>query len=167
LFRVLGEQIAGAEASKKNVAIVVMDLDGFKAANDRFGHLAGNRVLQEVAAGLTACCRVTDFVARLGGDEFVLVLPDVGDAEVAAILERIEHLGPEAGRMACGEPLISISSGVACYPRDGADPETLLERADNLMYQCKKLSKMRRATDRSPLAVLAEARAPVLQLTVR
>jgi len=119
----------------------VLDLDGFKQANDLYGHVTGNRVLQEIANGLKDCCRRTDHVARLGGDEFVLVLPEADSACVAAVLQRIRDLGPQAGMKVCGTPLITISSGVATYPADGVDPEILLEKADLSMYEAKKQAK--------------------------
>ena len=144
LFRLLSTELRDAADRNKPVAIIVLDLDGFKQANDLYGHLTGNRVLQEVAIGLKDCCRRTDHVARLGGDEFVLVLPDADEACVSAVLERIRDLGPEAGIKACGTPLITISSGVASYPADGVDPEVLLEKADLSMYEAKKQAKQMR-----------------------
>lgn len=163
LFRLLGEVLVRAEGLQSaesipdaetavNVTIIVMDLNGFKQANDRHGHLAGNRVLQEIAAGLVSCCRVSDHIARLGGDEFVLVLPDASPENVAGVMARIERLGPEAGMRACGEAAITISYGVASYPKDGTDAESLLERADQLMYKCKKESKAGRTGLRPPAA---------------
>ena len=144
LFRLLSTELRDAADRNKPVAIIVLDLDGFKQANDLYGHLTGNRVLQEVALGLKECCRRTDHVARLGGDEFVLVLPDADEACVAAVLDRIRDLGPEAGTKVCGTPLITISSGVASYPADGVDPEVLLEKADHSMYEAKKQAKRMR-----------------------
>ena len=138
LFRLLKDELVKAAGLATNVAVIVIDLNGFKQANDLHGHLAGNRVLQEVAAGLVACCRVSDHVARLGGDEFVLVLPDASAENVAGVMSRIQMLGREAGVKACGEANITLSSGVACYPNDGMDAETPLKRADQLMYQFKK-----------------------------
>jgi diguanylate cyclase (GGDEF)-like protein/putative nucleotidyltransferase with HDIG domain len=145
LFRLLEAELVRAAGLKIGVAIILIDLNGFKQANDRHGHLAGNRVLQEIATGLIACCRVSDHVARLGGDEFVLVLPDASPENVGGVLRRIQSLGPEAGMKACGESAITISSGVASYPIDGTDAESLLERADQLMYECKKESKKGRS----------------------
>jgi diguanylate cyclase (GGDEF)-like protein len=146
LFRLLGKELAKAARQATNVAIVMIDLNGFKQANDRHGHLAGNRVLQEVVSGLVARCRASDHIARLGGDEFVLVLPDASPENVAGVMVRIEGLGLEAGMKACGDSSITISSGVAAYPQDGADAETLLERADQRMYQCKKDSMKARVS---------------------
>jgi diguanylate cyclase (GGDEF)-like protein/putative nucleotidyltransferase with HDIG domain len=145
LFRLLQQELRNASDSKTSIAVIVLDLDGFKQANDVHGHLAGNRILQEVANGLLACCRRTDHVGRLGGDEFVLVLAGAADETVASVMRRIEELGPEAGILVCGEPLIRISSGMAMYPQDGIDSESLLEKADRLMYESKNEAKRLRA----------------------
>jgi diguanylate cyclase (GGDEF)-like protein/putative nucleotidyltransferase with HDIG domain len=144
LFRLLSTELRDAADRNSSVAIIVLDLDGFKQANDLYGHLTGNRILQEISHGLKDCCRRTDHVARLGGDEFVLVLPDADSACVAAVLDRIRDLGPETGIKVCGTPLITISSGVATYPADGVDPEILLEKADLSMYEAKKQTKRTR-----------------------
>src|SRR5581483_9763788 len=74
LFLHLDAELARVKSAGAELAVLVCDLDGFKQMNDRFGHLAGNRVLQQVAVGLRGCCRECDYVARMGGDEFVLVL---------------------------------------------------------------------------------------------
>jgi diguanylate cyclase (GGDEF)-like protein/putative nucleotidyltransferase with HDIG domain len=141
LFRLLARELRDASDRDTSVAIIVLDLDGFKQANDLYGHVTGNRVLQEVARGLRECCRRTDHVARLGGDEFVLVLPDADAECVEVVLRRIADLGPEAGMKVCGTPLITVSSGVATYPTDGTDAEILLEKADLSMYEAKKQGK--------------------------
>jgi diguanylate cyclase (GGDEF)-like protein len=146
LFRLLQQELRNASDSRTSIAVIVLDLDGFKQANDVHGHLAGNRILQEVAKGLMACCRRTDHVGRLGGDEFVLVLAGADDETVSSVMQRIEELGPEAGLLVCGEPLIRISSGMALYPQDGADAESLLEKADHLMYESKNKAKRFRAS---------------------
>jgi diguanylate cyclase (GGDEF)-like protein/putative nucleotidyltransferase with HDIG domain len=159
LFRLLGQELQNAIERETSLAVIVLDLNGFKQANDTHGHLAGNRILQEVANGLLACCRHTDHVARMGGDEFVLVLPAADAETVSSAMRRIQELGPAAGMKVCGEPLVTISSGVAVYPQDGADAESLLEKADQLMYESKKEARRKRdglrlaEAVRSPLSV--------------
>jgi len=154
LFRLLGQELRNAIERETSLAVIVLDLNGFKQANDTHGHLAGNRILQEVANGLLACCRHTDHVARMGGDEFVLVLPAADAETVSSAMRRIQELGPLAGMKVCGEPLVTISSGVAVYPQDGADAESLLEKADQLMYQAKKETKRKWADlRRNPVVV--------------
>jgi diguanylate cyclase (GGDEF)-like protein len=109
-------------------------------ANDEHGHLAGNRVLQLVAAGLRKCCRAQDLVARLGGDEFVLVLSEPGDY-LNTLMERVSDVGARAGaEIGCKTPL-SISAGYAGYPDDAPDAESLLEKADERMYKNKRRRK--------------------------
>ena len=136
LFEYLSSEVAACAVRKTPVAVLVMDLDGFKRANDEHGHLAGNRVLQTVAAGLKKCCRSTDVVARLGGDEFVVVLSDPGDC-ILTVIKRIHEVGERAGdEIGCR---MSISVGCAVYPDDAIDAEGLLEKADERMYQEKRL----------------------------
>ena len=121
------------------VALLCVDLDGFKPINDRLGHAAGDFVLREVAARLRGVVRETDTVARLGGDEFVLVLGELSHADEAL---RIAHLlraaigGPLAWQ---GEELhVDGSVGVALYPAHAEAPEVLLARADEAMYRAKR-----------------------------
>jgi diguanylate cyclase (GGDEF)-like protein len=161
LFRLLEAELQSASERKTRVAVIVLDLDGFKQANDQYGHLAGNRVLQEIARGLTESSRQTDHVARLGGDEFAIVAPGIDQANLAGLTERIRSLGPAAGIEAWGAPRRNINIGVALYPADGTDPESLLERADQLMYEAKKENKLARALSahRGDLTRLNEATA--------
>jgi diguanylate cyclase (GGDEF)-like protein/putative nucleotidyltransferase with HDIG domain len=144
IFRLLEAELRNASDRQSNVAVVVLDLDGFKQANDRFGHLAGNRVLQEIARGLADSSRQTDLVGRLGGDEFAIVAPGINQENLSRLMERLRVLGPAAGIAACGSAAIDISFGVALYPADGTDAEGLLERADQLMYEAKKANKLAR-----------------------
>jgi diguanylate cyclase (GGDEF)-like protein len=156
LFRLLEAELQNASDRRAKVAVIVMDLDGFKAANDSFGHLAGNRVLQEIAKGLVESSRQTDHIARLGGDEFAIVAPGIDQANLSALTARLKELGPIAGMAACETSKIHISFGVALYPADGTDPESLLEKADQLMYEAKKENKRRRAEleqDGTPIAL--------------
>jgi len=140
LFDHLENQVRACLDRNGSMAVVVMDLDGFKKANDEHGHLAGNRVLQSVAAGLKKCCRPHDLVARLGGDEFVLVLSDPGDYP-EKLMERIADVASRAGaEIGCITPL-SISAGYAVFPHDARDAESLLEKADERMYENKRQRK--------------------------
>jgi diguanylate cyclase len=103
--------------------------------------LKGNEVLQEVARGLQETCRSSDYFARLGGDEFVVVVPGLKDDMCASYLSRLEEVAVGAGLAACEEKCLSVSVGIAIYPRDGHDPETLLRTADERMYQAKELHR--------------------------
>ncbi len=144
LFEYLADEVSRCAEQKFPMAVIVMDLDGFKKANDEHGHLAGNRVLQSVAMGLRKCCRATDVVARLGGDEFVLVLSDPGDY-LPTLMERIAEVGHRAGSEINYKTALSISAGCALYPDDATDAESLLEKADERMYEEKRRRKATQA----------------------
>jgi len=145
------EQAArAANRDSKPLALLVMDLDGFKEINDTLGHHAGDRVLQQVGSRVRATLREADTVARLGGDEFAILLPstDVDGAVLTAqkILHEIER-----PLLVDHRPLaIRASLGVACFPEHGASGDTLLQKADVAMYLAK--------TDRSGIAVYAPDR---------
>ncbi len=143
LYLQLQQEIARNARADRRLAVLVCDLDGFKAVNDTFGHLAGNQVLQAVATGLRERCREYDFVARMGGDEFVILLPGIGDESIE---DRVRSFGlavTEAGRRVCGHPVVSLSIGVAFSPADGVAPDELLARGDERMYANKRLRKSR------------------------
>jgi diguanylate cyclase (GGDEF)-like protein len=160
------QAIALAQRHKKRVAVLFLDLDGFKYINDSLGHPIGDKLLQSIATRLVACVRASDTVSRQGGDEFVVLLSEVEEPEDAAIVAgRIGHLVAEpplltdrqellvradvvAARLlrAVAEPHsidhhdlhITTSIGVSIYPDDGLDAETLIKNADTAMYQAKE-----------------------------
>jgi diguanylate cyclase (GGDEF)-like protein/putative nucleotidyltransferase with HDIG domain len=140
LFAHLKMKVADHARHGGSFATIVIDLDGFKLANDLYGHMAGNRVLQAMAEVLTRNCRAGDMVARLGGDEFVLVL-EKGPVETKDVLSRIEALTERMPELSGCDASISLSAGVSRYPEDGTDAETLLERADERMYEVKGRKK--------------------------
>jgi diguanylate cyclase (GGDEF)-like protein/putative nucleotidyltransferase with HDIG domain len=138
LFQHLDAELARAKRMTGRLAVLVGDLDGFKRVNDRFGHMAGNKVLKIVAAGLKQNCREYDCVARMGGDEFVLVLSSFEAECLPDTIKRLEQIAAEAGVEVCGEPLLALSIGAAFYPDDGSDAESLLAEADRRMYIAKQ-----------------------------
>ena len=142
LFMHLDGELARNRRSNSSLTVLVCDLDGFKAINDRFGHLEGNKVLKAIALGLKEGCREYDYVARMGGDEFVLILPGLRDSDVEAKKRRLENLASTAGREITGEEILSFSVGEAQFPRDGSDAETLLAEADKRMYRVKQEHKL-------------------------
>jgi len=144
----LTQELQRASRDQSRVGVLVCDLDGFKQVNDRFGHLKGNEVLQCVAKGLRERCREYDYVARMGGDEFVIVVPDFPN-DYAPHLERLCGAAVAAGEIVSDEPCLSMSVGVAVYPSDGRDVETLLAKADKRMYQLKRQSKSEGALKRA------------------
>jgi diguanylate cyclase (GGDEF)-like protein/putative nucleotidyltransferase with HDIG domain len=141
LFSQLEHEVSNSSRRDGTFAVIVMDLDGFKKANDEYGHLAGNRVLQAVANALRANCRAGDFIARLGGDEFVVIMPEAGPC-LAEVLTKLDRIGSRISADAQCDANISISAGVSRYPEDGADAETLLEKADERMYDAKRRKKL-------------------------
>jgi diguanylate cyclase (GGDEF)-like protein/putative nucleotidyltransferase with HDIG domain len=147
LFLHLESEISRSQRGNQNLAVLVCDLDGFKMVNDRFGHLEGNRVLRAVAAGLQESCRDYDYVARMGGDEFVVVLPGLKLEDTKPQLARFQQVAVEAGIEVCGSEVLAMSVGIAVFPEDGRDVETLLAEADRRMYKEKQESKRKRQLD--------------------
>jgi diguanylate cyclase (GGDEF)-like protein len=115
-------------------ALVLLDLDGFKKVNDRLGHAAGDATLQAVGVELRHRLRAGDAAARIGGDEFALVLPNVGDALVRELVERIEG----AIEAVVPDARVTLSAGYAVAPGDGVQPEALFQVADQRLYEGKK-----------------------------
>jgi diguanylate cyclase (GGDEF)-like protein/putative nucleotidyltransferase with HDIG domain len=141
LFLHLDSEISRGRRTNAPLALCVLDLDGFKMVNDRFGHLEGNRVLHEVAAGLRNACREYDYVARMGGDEFVVLLPGVRPADVEAKTVLFRQVVAQVCRDLFHEDFLKISIGVAHFLIDGNDAEQLLAEADRRMYKEKRSQK--------------------------
>jgi len=138
MCELLHSAIADAARQLQHVGLLFIDLNGFKAVNDFYGHAAGDRILTTVAARMSATVRTGDIVCRYGGDEFVVVLPSLPDegclARIAeGIAERIALPYWISGQ----EQHLSASVGMSLYPRDGGDAEALLHRADENMYEGK------------------------------
>jgi diguanylate cyclase (GGDEF)-like protein len=132
------KEIARARRTGHSLAALLCDLNGFKRVNDNFGHLVGNKLLQEIAANLKAACREYDQVGRLGGDEFVFVLPDVTAATLQELQRRLETAVEEAGLKVCKQRVVTASIGCAFHPGDGSTAEELLAEADRRMYESKE-----------------------------
>ncbi|OGD21628.1 MAG: hypothetical protein A2W03_16945 [Candidatus Aminicenantes bacterium RBG_16_63_16] len=137
-FDRLSMALAQAQRDSHLVAIIMLDLDEFKKVNDTQGHNAGDRLLQGVASRLTHMFRRSDTIARLGGDEFVLLLPDLPYSEVARnVAERIIHCFQKPFDIEGVQIATTASLGVAVFPGDGEDAETLIKNADIAMYRSK------------------------------
>jgi diguanylate cyclase (GGDEF)-like protein/putative nucleotidyltransferase with HDIG domain len=134
----LDSELARSERSGQPLAVLLCDLNGFKTVNDNFGHLVGNKLLEEIARNFRTVCREYDLVGRLGGDEFVLVLPEFTTTTVKELLPRIELAVVEAGRVVCGKKVVTVSVGAAFYPQNGVTAEELLSEADRGMYEAKE-----------------------------
>lgn len=141
LFLSLDNELARARRTGSSLAVVVCDLDGFKQVNDRFGHLAGNKVLRLIANGLRESCTASDYLARMGGDEFVLLIPGEVGEELEMKIDRMRAIAKRAGDSTPEPSVLSMSVGVAIYPDDGGDAEDLLAEADRRMYKSKRMRK--------------------------
>ena len=140
----LAQALPQAKRTEALVALGYLDLDGFKAINDEFGHAAGDTLLIEVARRLKETLRAADTVARLGGDEFVLLLVGIGsvkECELAAT--RILAALTEPINVQGHERRISGSLGITIFPTDDSDPDALLRHADQAMYLAKQRGKNR------------------------
>lgn len=135
----LGQTLIAAERNRRRAAVMFLDLDRFKHINDTLGHAIGDRLLQQVALRLTKCVRKNDTVSRQGGDEFVILLNDIGNADdVAMVANNIMHSLSRNYQIENYEMSITPSIGIALYPEDGRDIDTLLKNADTAMYHAKE-----------------------------
>jgi len=138
----LETELKRADRFSSWVALLLVDLDGFKAVNDEFGHHAGDELLRKLAGRLSECVRMTDTVARIGGDEFVILLPDLrSPAEAEYIAGKVISAAAAPFIIDGVFTAVTVSVGVVTYPEGGADPETLLRSADEAMYAAKKSGK--------------------------
>ncbi|HEU0124322.1 MAG TPA: HD domain-containing phosphohydrolase [Bryobacteraceae bacterium] len=137
LFQRLEEELNRCMRHHTALELLVVDLNGFKQVNDRFGHLEGNRVLREVATRIRENCREYDYIARMGGDEFVIVMPGAEPGHFQIRAAQLSQLAADAGRMITGENILSCAVGFARFPEDATDPEALLSLADQRMYRNK------------------------------
>jgi diguanylate cyclase (GGDEF)-like protein/PAS domain S-box-containing protein len=134
LFEVLHAEICRSQRTGREFSLALLDLDGLKKTNDQFGHLTGDRALCRLGQILRDCCRAIDTAARHGGDEFALVLPETSMAAATLVAHRIcDFLAKENE-----EPMLSVSVGVASYPKDADTIGTLLYAADRALYGMKE-----------------------------
>jgi diguanylate cyclase (GGDEF)-like protein len=129
--------LAQARRTHQQVAVVFLDVDRFKMINDTLGHPAGDDVLKSIAGELGSLVREGDTVARVGGDEFTLLLTDIQGDDVAAIAGRILDTVRRPRMIGEQEMHVTTSVGIAMFPQDGDDVETLLRHADTAMYRAK------------------------------
>jgi diguanylate cyclase (GGDEF)-like protein/PAS domain S-box-containing protein len=134
----LAKALAGASRRNDKVALLFLDLDGFKIINDSLGHSGGDLLLKQIADRLKRFSRDQDTVARLGGDEFLIVLSDVKDIPDAAVAAERLMDAMTGGFVVQGHPLsVSCSLGISIFPEHGVDGETLIKHADAAMYSAK------------------------------
>jgi diguanylate cyclase (GGDEF)-like protein len=121
------------------VAVLFLDLDGFKPINDRLGHQAGDIVLQQVARRLQSCVRDCDTASRYGGDEFVILLTEIwGEENAALVADKVLEATRQPIQIGAESVQISTSIGIAIFPDHGKDADTLIEKADQAMYMAKQ-----------------------------
>ena len=137
LFLHLDSELARARRENYTVSVLVCDLDGFKAVNDKLGHIEGNRVLQLVAQALKSQCREYDFVGRMGGDEFVVVMSGYRPAALQSKIDQLTAAVKQTG-LDLNLPHLGVSIGEASHPDDGENAESLLAEADQRMYANKR-----------------------------
>ncbi|MGZ5200912.1 MAG: bifunctional diguanylate cyclase/phosphodiesterase [Telluria sp.] len=134
----LVQAVERASAGQTRFALLFVDLDGFKAINDTWGHAAGDELLRAAASRLTEAVRPQDRVTRFRGDEFVIVLEEIeGAYDAAQVSERILRAFSRSIQLSYGEYVIGASIGISMYPADGAEARTLLHNADIAMYSVK------------------------------
>jgi diguanylate cyclase (GGDEF)-like protein len=125
------------------VSLIMLDVDDFKAVNDTYGHLEGDRILVKLAGLLTQSLREIDIAARYGGEEFAVILPDTNRTGAFVVGDRIRRRVEEHFRRGKDGPAVSVSGGVATFPDDAADVDQLVKRADEGLYRSKAAGKNR------------------------
>ncbi|HET6691473.1 MAG TPA: GGDEF domain-containing protein [Miltoncostaeaceae bacterium] len=134
---------ARARRGEEAVSAIALDLDGFKAVNDRFGHGAGDDLLREVADAIGRDLRLGDLLCRLGGDEFLVLCPATEDGGARELAERIRERVRAAAHALVPEQPVTVSAGIATYPGDAADPAELMRLADIALYAGKRAGRDR------------------------
>ncbi len=133
LIQVLELELSRSARTRRPFAVLLLDVDTLKKVNDRHGHLVGSRALCRVADAMRGTCRTIDTAARYGGDEFALILPETEEAAARQVAGRVAERLSGDGE----QPPVSVSVGVAVYPRDGNAVEALLGAADEALYAAK------------------------------
>ncbi len=139
-------EVARHTRGRGSFALLMLDLDGFKDLNDRFGHAAGDDLLRDVAAAMERSLRGQDTVARIGGDEFCVLAPETDLPGTRRLRARIESA---VGDVTTGIDALSASSGVARFPDDGVSPNALLQAADQRLLSAKRERQRVRARSRA------------------
>ena len=139
LMETLDNEVARSKRHKHDFAVLVIDIDHFKEYNDTYGHLAGDEVLSRLASVFKKSVRSCDYVARYGGEEFILVLPEIGPEDGVKAAERIRKKVVKENFAGDGKPReVTVSVGVASYPKDGDDPQDIIRHADAALYKSKE-----------------------------
>ncbi|HEV2722133.1 MAG TPA: PAS domain S-box protein, partial [Thermoanaerobaculia bacterium] len=138
----IGVALAHARRQRRGIAVMFLDLDQFKLVNDTLGHTVGDALLQAVAYRLVGCVRAEDTVARMGGDEFTLLVSDTSDRRAAGVVaQKVLETVAQPVTVEGHELFVTTSLGIAMFPDDGTDAETLLKNADRAMYRAKEAGR--------------------------
>jgi diguanylate cyclase (GGDEF)-like protein len=138
----LEQGLALASRRGSLLAVMLLDLDGFKAVNDSLGHDVGDMLLKMVAGNIGGLLRKSDTLGRMGGDEFLIILPEVKTPEgVTAVARKVLKAVCETRVLSGVRVNVSTSIGLALYPWDGADPRVLIQKADAAMYKAKEAGR--------------------------
>jgi diguanylate cyclase (GGDEF)-like protein len=139
-------EIARHARSRRSFALLMLDLDGFKLLNDRFGHPAGDDLLRDVATAVAGVIRDQDTLARVGGDEFCVLAPETDDAGADRLTGRVESA---VERVAAGLDVLGASVGAAVFPHDGTTPPALMQAADERLLGVKRDARPARGRRRA------------------
>jgi diguanylate cyclase (GGDEF)-like protein len=143
-FNAIDREIGRSKRFRRGFCLLMMDLDGLKAVNDKHGHYEGDAVIRAVAQQIRSCLRAIDVAARYGGDEFVALLPETDPTGAFVVAEKIRQMASELVVESGGKHIsTSLSIGVVSYPEDGQTADELMIAADEAMYSSKRLGKNR------------------------
>jgi len=142
LMETLDKEVSRSQRHNHTFSLLVIDIDHFKKYNDTYGHLAGDEVLSRLASVFKESIRSSDYAARYGGEEFIIMLPEVGPEQGVEGAERVRHKVAEERFDGEGESIkVTISVGVASYPENGEDAESVIRNADEALYEAKELGR--------------------------
>jgi len=144
--KVLPQELERARRYNLSFSILLIDADNFKKVNDTYGHLMGDRILATIGEAITHALRTVDFAFRYGGEEFIVILPETTIKSARRAAERIRQKVISESRKVLQNEVsspVTVSTGIACYPRDATDAKALVALADNLLYQAKGAGKNR------------------------
>ena len=143
--RHLGVMLGKAQSQERDMALMILDIDHFKAVNDTHGHDIGDAVLKEFAARLRRNIRGVDLACRFGGEEFVVLMPDTDYGQAQLVAERVrQSIAERPFEVNAGRPLsVTVSAGVTLNESDADTPETLIKRADVALYRAKREGRNR------------------------
>lgn len=146
---ILLQETARAIRSGRGFAVAMIDLDHFKEINDRFGHMAGDEVLQSIASALQTRLRATDALARWGGEEFLVLLPNTGIEDACRVAEQLRDVAAHASVQWDGETIgLTLCVGVSVWAGE-ADPSLVVDRADDALYRAKREGRNRVCIDQA------------------